>query len=44
LAAVAAVEHQRNYSACVSGYGYCDRSRFSPSESSAIPAETPVPR
>jgi hypothetical protein len=36
---LAIAEHKRNYTACLSGYGYCDRSRLTPFEAGAIPPE-----
>jgi hypothetical protein len=41
---LAVAEQRRNYTACLKGYGYCDRSLLTPLEASAIPSETtPVP-
>jgi len=37
---LADAKQQRNYRACRNGYGYCDRSHLTPSEASAIQAET----
>lgn len=34
---LAAAERRRNYTACLSRHGYCDRSRLTPSEAAAIP-------
>jgi hypothetical protein len=41
-ATLAAAERARNQKACVTGRGYCDRSRLTPLELSAIPAEPVV--
>jgi hypothetical protein len=38
-AALVVTERARNYKACVNGRGYCDRSRLTPLELSAIPAD-----
>ena len=32
-----AAERKRNYEACLSRHGYCDRSRLTPYEAAAIP-------
>jgi hypothetical protein len=41
---LADAEQQRNYRACRKGYGYCDRSRLTPSEAKTIPADPkPLP-
>jgi hypothetical protein len=38
-------EHQRNYRACLKGYGYCDPSRLTPAEAGAIsPGRNNVPQ
>jgi signal transduction histidine kinase len=36
-AALTKAEHQRNYTACLNGFGYCDPSRLTPAEAGAIP-------
>jgi hypothetical protein len=35
--ALVAAERLRNYTACVKGRGYCDRSRLTPAEAARVP-------
>jgi len=37
--ALARTEHQRNYQACLTGIGYCNRSLLTPVEMRSIPRE-----
>jgi hypothetical protein len=37
---LARTEDRRNYAACLSGYGYCDRAQLTPAELRSLP---PVP-
>ncbi len=41
-AMLATAERRRNYTACVNRRGYCDRSRLTPAEAAATPAEPGV--
>jgi hypothetical protein len=42
---LAIAEQKRNYTACLNGYGYCDLSRLTSSETEAImTGHKPVPR